>query len=258
MHTNRPTATGIPEREFRALKAFLLRSTVPLVYEFGDRIGIRGSGCLYQHRDALFFVTAGHVLAGVDPLSLGIPLRQHDSEVYTVGRGVIGLSKDDDVDVAVYRIDDEDFAMKLRQGYLVLSAENVAHVSRESDHFVVAGFPHATIDRDGNTLKPRDLTQIHTLPYTGDVIGNRGPHDLFYQLKPTAADLWGNDRELPKLPGISGGPVWQVLDSDALIWTPESCLRLVALQVSCDPRNERYMRALTWEAVNVAIERLGR
>ncbi|MBI2744826.1 MAG: hypothetical protein HYX45_04515 [Burkholderiales bacterium] len=227
-----------------------------MVYEAGNVIGIRGSGCLFQHQDDLYFVTAGHVLTNVDPRCLGIPLRQHDSEVFTVGRGVVGLSKNNDIDVGLYRIDDEDFAKQLREGYLVLSIENTGRVSANSDHFIVAGFPHATIRREGNTLKPRDLTQIHTLPYTGDVLGNRGPQDLFLQLKQTAADLWGHDREVPRLPGISGGPVWQVVNSDTLVWTPESCLRLVALQVSCDPRNEKYMRALTWEAVNAAINRL--
>lgn len=247
------TATGLLERDFRAIKHFLLRSTVPLICETESDVGIVGSGCLFDRDGHLYFVTAGHVLDGTDPEALGVPLRTKNAEVFSLGTGVVSWSRNDAFDVAAYRIDDDDASNALRAAYVILGPANTAAPSPNNNHFVVAGYPAATVERNGFDLSTRDLTQIHTSPYAGDVIGSRGEHDLFLKLKLSAHDLWGNAKAVPKLPGISGGPVWQVHQSNALIWTPESALTLVAIQVSCDPRADRYMRALRWEIVDAVL-----
>lgn len=254
---NRTTVTGIPEREFAAVKAFFLRTTVPLIYESGSTAGIQGTGCLFETADGLYFVTAGHVLEGVDPSTLGIPLRQLNSEVFTVGRGLVGWSKNEEFDVGAYRIDDEQFETKLRKGYIVLSALNLGTPTKDEGHFIVPGYPQVTVVRENGTLKPRDLTQIHTAIYDGEVIGSRTDLDLFLKLDRTAQGLWGHNFNVPDLRGISGAPVWQLVPARSEIWTPEASLRLVGIQVACDSRGEKYMRALTWPAVQAALEKLG-
>lgn len=254
--TNTQTATGIPERDFQAIKAFLVRSTVPLIYESGEATGVQGTGCLFDLKGTLFFVTAGHVLQGVDPNKLGVPIRASNGEIFTLGTGIVGWSRNDEYDVAAYRIDDAETSQSLRRSYTVLSTSNLEKPVPEDDHYIVAGYPTETITRIGRTLTPRDLTQIHTCLYNGEVLGERTLYDLFLKLDGTAQSLWGHSVTVPSIKGISGGPVWQVRESVSAIWSPESSLRLVAIQVSCDPRREQYMRALSWSVVLVALQRL--
>lgn len=248
--------TGLPERDFRAIKAFLVRSTVPLIYESEDVAGIQGSGCLFDLAGILYFVTAGHVLQGVDPHKLGVPVRQENSEVFTLGVGLVGWSRNDEFDVSAYRIDDEETTRKLRASYSILGVTNTEPPSPTDDHFIIAGYPAETVSRAGMTLTPKDLTQIHTSVYDGEVIGTRTPYDLFFKLDRKAQSLWGHPVPVPDIQGISGGPVWQVRESTSQVWTPESVLRLVAIQVSCDPKGERYMRALSWVVVQAALKKL--
>jgi hypothetical protein len=252
----RMTATGFNERDFRAIKAFLVRSTVPLIYESGDTAGVQGSGCLFDFGGCLYFVTAGHVLERVDPDKLGVPLRTHGNEVFTLGPGVVGWSRTEAFDVAAYRIDDLPTAAALRDSYAVLGSANVAPREAESHRYIVVGYPSETVVKDGKELTPSDLTQIYTVRYDGEVIGLRGAHDVFLELDRQSKNLWGNAASVPKLPGISGGPVWQVRPSTTGIWTPESVLSLVGIQVSCDPLGERYMRVLRWEMVTAALLKL--
>lgn len=254
---NRVTATGISEREFVALKAFFLSTTVPLVYESGETVGVQGTGCLFETETGLYFVTAGHVLEGVDPSKLGIPLKQADSEVFTLGEGVVAWSTSDDIDVGAYRIDDVELARQLRYAYVILTPANSGEPLPNHNHYVVTGYPRVTVALIGRTLKPKDLTQLHTGPYDGDVVGNRTPVDLFLKLDQTAQSLWGSDITVPDLRGISGGPVWQVVSNTGEIWSPETSLRLVGIQVSCDPKGEKYVRTLRWVAVQAAIDKVG-
>lgn len=254
--SDRMTATGLTERDFRAIKAFLVRSTVPLIYDSKDDAGIRGSGCLFDFGGVLYFVTAGHVLERVDPEQLGVPFRTHGSEVFTLGTGVMSWSRTEEFDVAAYRIDDVETIGALRDSYNVLGLASVAASKSEADHYIVVGYPAETVAKRGKELTPRDLTQIHTAPYIGEVVGSRGQHDIFLKLDRQSRDLWGNSAAVPKLPGISGGPVWQVHPSTTSIWTPESALSLVGIQVSCDPRGEKYMRVLRWEVVAAALRKL--
>lgn len=250
------TATGLPERDFRAIKAFLIRSTVPLIYESEDTAGIQGSGCLFDYDGFLYFVTVGHVLDGVDPHKLGVPFRILGNEVVTLGAGVVGWSRTENFDFAAYRIDDAQTIAALRESYSVLGRANVATLDPDTDHFVVAGYPKATVVRQGQELIPTDLTQVHTGRYDGEVVGARGEHDLFLKLDRHARNLWGHSVVVPNLPGISGGPVWQLHPSSSSIWTPESALDLVGIQVSTDCRGERYIRALRWEVVYSALRKL--
>jgi hypothetical protein len=255
-YRDRITATGLPERDFQAIKAFLVRSTVPLIYESDAAAGVQGSGSLFDYEGCLYFVTAGHVLERVDPHKLGVPFRAFGSEVFTLGTGLVGWSRTETFDVAAYRIDDLKTIAALRESYSILGKANVAPPEPDADHFVVVGYPASTVVRRGKEMKPGDLTQIHTTRYVGEVVGPCGEHDLFLKLDRQAQGLWGHETTIPALPGISGGPVWQVRRSTTSIWTPESALGLVGIQVSTDPRGERYMRALRWEVVAEALRKL--
>lgn len=250
------TSTGFPEREFVAVKNFLLNSTVPLIYEKDDVVGIQGTGCLFDLNGTLFFVTAGHVLEGVDPHALGVPLRKIDSTVFTLGPGIVGWSRQDEFDIAAYRIDDQGVITQLRQSYVVLGESNVKESPSNNDHYVIPGYPTATISRQDNHLKAKDLTQLYTTRYTGPVVGNRTEHHHFFKLSRTAQRLWGQTIEVPDLRGISGAPVWQVRESNTAVWTPESILHLVGIQCAVDPKAERYIRALNWEVVRLALVKL--
>ena len=250
------TSTGFPEREFVAVKNFLLNSTVPLIYEKGDVVGIQGTGCLFDLNGTLFFVTAGHVLEHVDPHALGVPLRKLDSTVFTLGPGIVGWSRQDEFDVAVYRIDDPEVITQLRQSYVVLGEANIKLGTSHNDHYVIPGYPAATISRHDSHLKAKDLTQLYTTRYTGSVVWNRKEHHHFFKLSKTAQRLWGEVIEVPDLRGISGAPVWQVREPDTSVWAPETILHLVGIQVAVDPTAELYIRVLNWEVVRVALMKL--
>lgn len=254
--SNSLTSSGLPEKEFFAVKNFLLNSTVPLIYENGDVIGVLGTGCLFDFNEALFFVTAGHVLEQIDPDALGVPLRRLDSEVFSLGPGIVGWSRQDEFDVAAYRIDDTQVVTQLRQSYTVLSEANIKHGECDNDHYIVPGYPTATVSRQDNQLKTKDLTQIYTTRYDGPVVGARTQFDHFLKLSRTAKRLWGHVIEVPDLRGISGAPVWQVCESRTSIWTPESILHLVGIQVAVDPRAEKYIRVLSWDVVRHALRKL--
>lgn len=253
---NRLTSTGFPEKEFFAIKSFLLNSTVPLIYEKDSAVGIQGTGCLFELNKTLFFVTAGHVLENVDPQALGIPLRQHNKEVFTLGPRIVGWSKQDEFDVAAYRIDDDQVVAQLRKSYTVLNAANVKPDSNTNDHYIIPGYPAETISRNGYELKAKDITQLYTTRYGGDVLGKRTEFDHFFKLRRTAQRLWGNEIEVPDLRGISGAPVWQVRTPKNSIWAPESVLHLIGIQVSCDPKAEKYVRVLDWSIVQRALMKL--
>lgn len=248
--------TGISERDYRAIREFLLQSTVPLIYESTEIVGIQGSGCFFDLDGHLFFVTAGHVLKGVDPTAFGVPLRPRGGEVFTFGVGEVGWSRDDAYDVAAYRIDDARACKSIRGSYVILGESNLSPLDADLERYVVVGYPASTVTCKGDTLTTPDLTQIHTSRYLGDVDGERGPQDFFLKLAREGLGLWGQEKPVPWLPGISGGPVWQVRSASPEIWTPESVLSLVGIQVSCDKRGERYMRALRWEVVLAALRLL--
>lgn len=250
------TATGFRKREARAIRAFLLASTVPLTYQDGDLAGVQGMGCLFDVSGVLYFVTAGHVLKGISPLKLGVPSGQADSDVLPLGSGLVGWSLQDEYDVAAYRIDDVVVAARLREAYIVLSVTNTVRQSTGVDHFIIPGYPYATAIPVGNTIKPKDITQIHTTRYEEAVVGTRSDFDLFLKLSLTAESLWHQRRDVPVLKGISGAPVWQVHESGSAVWVPESVLCLVGIQVSCDEKREKYIRALKWPVVQAALTKL--
>lgn len=249
-------SAGFPEEEFFAVKNFLLNSTVPLIYEKDDVVGIQGTGCLFDHNGSLFLVTAGHVLEGVDPHALGVPLRKLDSTVFTLGPGIVGWSRQDEFDVAAYRIDDSQVVAQLRQSYVVLTESNIKAGTSDNNHYVIPGYPAATISRHDNHLKARDLTQLYTTRYDGPVVGNRTEHHHFFKLSKTAQRLWGQVIEVPDLRGISGAPVWQVRESHTSVWAPESILHLVGIQVAVDSKAEHYIRVLNWDVVRLALVKL--
>lgn len=253
---NTLTSTGFSQKEFFAVKGFLLNSTVPLIYEKGDVVGIQGTGCLFDFNGSLFFVTAGHVLENIDPTALGVPYRRFDSTVFTLGPGVVGWSREKAFDVAAYRIDDTQVANQLRQSYAVLSEANVKPEENDIDRYVIPGFPAATISRINSHLKAKDLTQLYTAKYDGPIVGDRTEADLFFKLSKIGQRLQGQEIEVPDLRGISGAPVWQIRESQESVWAPESILHLVGIQISVDPTADRYIRVLSWDVVRQVLQKL--
>lgn len=69
--------------------------------------------------------------------------------------------------------------------------------------------------------------------------------DLFLLCDNSAETLAGARAKLPKLHGISGGPLWQLQEpAPGAAWAPNNVLRVVGLMTSY--REGEYARAKSW------------
>ena len=67
--------------------------------------------------------------------------------------------------------------------------------------------------------------------------------DLFFECQREATNLIGEPEEMIALEGISGTSVWQYTDFKGSIWSPERCVRIVAVESAC--KKEEYIRAIS-------------
>lgn len=247
------TSTGFSPEELASIERFLIASTVPLVYQKDDVLGVLGTGTFFEQDGRHYLVTAGHVFRGIDPLDLGVPeMAGKNACVWNFGDAQIHHPRDtDEYDVAVVELQDQDFIALAHAGWLFLNSSNVTSIATPSDQYLVAGYPNETVQNVSGVLTPSSLLQLYTGPYDGEENSDRGEHDLLLRYSREAGNTYGVSKATPDLGGVSGASVYAVLPCIENVWAPENILRVVGIQVSF--MHSRYVRAKSWALVSHII-----
>jgi hypothetical protein len=249
-----------------AIYEFLQRCTVPILAVFGENRWITGTGTLFEFGARHFLITAKHVLEDFDPKTdargyprltweqVGLPLNRRaggERNVWTIPKAVIHLPDDNIYDVAIVEIDAPGLVENLKKEWHFLSAPNVRIVSHGSDRFIVAGYPDKTTVKDGESLVSTFFCNL-TSRYVGslDGVNWKTPFDPSVDFLLANSDTFvspaGLSGPMPKVQGISGSSVWQILPPDVTqgVWTAESQIRVVAVETTVV--ENMFFRAKLW------------
>ncbi|WP_437996883.1 hypothetical protein WMF26_39045 [Sorangium sp. So ce185] len=158
-----------------------------------------------------------------------------ESELWTIGGGLLTSTPKDKEDVAVYRLENSSMISDvLNGGWRVLTDDDVE--TGPLSHAVVCGWPHARLRPvDGGLRATLMSYNVRAMAPPGYVAPVR-PSDIFLSW-PT-----DTDEPVPKLDGISGSPVWSRRGDE---------LRLVGVQHSV--RRDEYIRGTHWSIVDYVI-----
>lgn len=243
----------LPLHQATAFFGFLNRATVPLLQHRGQDRELFGSGTLFQTRETLILITAGHFIERLTEHG-NIAVADDEQIRYVVGRFRTWRSPDS----APYDVGFIDLTA-VRRDFDRYSPLGLQHVFRGGDvqQVFVAGFPH----EHAYPLTREFLRQPHVFPtrlYTGDpkpegVETDVDPeHHLLFDFPATGYQYvngaWA-ERAVASCQGVSGGPVWGLLPRpDGAVWSPEGAGRLIAIQSS--QVKGRFLRATRWRSVH--------
>ncbi len=238
--------TGLSLPELGTLEQFLVGCTVPLVYQSAERTGVLGTGAFFWFDGRPCLVTAGHLFQDADPNKIGVPERAgKDVAMWYLGHATIHHPRNtDEHDVAVIELLDEEFIERARSGWTFLNESNLAATDAQFENYLIAGYPDTTVTYENATLRPSALFQLYTAPYVGEVDGGRGEFDLFFRYSREAGNTYGLPKETPHLGGASGALVYGLADRPPGIWSPESVLKIVGIEVAFV--HSKYVRAKKW------------
>lgn len=248
-------STGHTQEEMRSIEQFLGSCTVPLVYQSNGRTFVHGTGTFFQLGQYRYLVTAAHIFKDIDPKDLAVPEGPTNTHIWTLGNITIHHPKEqDEFDVAVVRLEDEDFCSRIAKGWRFLGESNVAPDSLVSTDYIVAGYPTATVEHKPGCLVPQALMQLYTGPYEGPVDGNRASLDVLLRYSKTAKGVFGDMKPTPDLGGVSGASIWAVAATPDGLWAPDTMLKIVGVQVSF--KHSSYVRGKSWALVSEIIRRI--
>lgn len=242
-----------------ALDAFLASVTIPILYDHETKgTGQLGTGTLFTLGGRLFLVTAAHLFdelcpgEALDPGRLAIPSFNAD-ELRSLGPyQLIGPKESEfDFDIAVLELQDDATIKRARARWSLLTLANIAPAST-SGLFILSGFPQVREKRTAGFIGGGRLT---VLTARIDEPENAKPPvhpalDLFFAYDEEVINADTQEPiEADDLRGCSGASIWQYKEPEATAdWTPEQCLRAVAVQTSFSPIGD-YFRGKSWAAV---------
>ncbi len=224
-------------REIEPIKHLGARVTVPLAYAAGnDFPWPEGSGTLLHKNDRLFLLTAAHIFDDRDINRFWLPTDRVGGRPRPIGSAKLWRPKKrDQFDIAVVELHDEDLKDALRLSWSSVSTSSIAEASAEGTFFLF-GYPSVSLRPEGKTLRCSLITACsHRLrsfpanakpPVEDDI-------DLFFLHEEKAEDEDGEIVESPRLVGVSGGGIWEVIEHEnGGLWTAEKNLKLVGVQSS--------------------------
>lgn len=242
------------EYRSRAIYEFLLRGTVPILADLGEKKFVVGTGTLFEAAGQHFLITAKHVFEEFQPgfkrtaeslepdwEKRGVPLTRYDTgqpNVWTIAKAVIILPENDLYDVAVVPIDDSMLIQNLKREWHFISPKNIGAIRDDTIEFMVVGYPEAMTDQDGERIVSRFFCQ-KTRRYSGtlDDIAFRTPYDpsvdFLLEHAKTMLLADGKTEPMPKAQGLSGSSVWGILPKNedvGRLWSPESQMKVVAIE----------------------------
>jgi hypothetical protein len=236
--------------EMRAIEAFTIKLTVPVLYDDQDQTDQIGTGTLFSLDGRTFLVTARHLFDGKELSNFAIPDRT-TSKLRTLGSFNTFCASDESIDVAILELLDKDFVAELRQSWSMLSLENTSIASKQGI-FLLCGYPSERNTRDREAIRGQLIhvfsERISETPSSASA-PVRPDVDLFFTHHLHARDVDGQTIRTTNLRGTSGAPVWEYRrkPSTTMFWTPESSLKIVGVQVSA--KHDEFFRAVNWALV---------
>lgn len=204
----------------------LFDSTFPILQlEGNDAVSIAGTSILVRHRDAVFMVTAAHVLrdnGNANPLFLSF----REENIQLDGPALMTpLADSNDFDIAVFDLRAHPRLHALFDGYKINSLEHPDTLPPHTrSHYYIFGYPFrkATHDRKAETIKISPLDYI-TNEADDDWYVKYGANkesNLLVGYNPKNTSNSKKTKTIAPHPhGASGGPIFRALidDDDQLI-----------------------------------------
>src|SRR5262249_36743015 len=120
------------------------------------------------------------------------------------------------------------------------------------DRFLMCGYPRVLVDLKKNPFALRRPSFFLTHLYEGPKDNFEYPINelvhLMLHIQPEALHIetW-TERTVPKLNGISGCSVWCWDPTPSQVWSPQSALKIVGIEVGVDRSDRRrWIRTTRW------------
>ena len=239
----------------RAIQEFLWRCTVPLMVEIEESRTIpQGTGTLFRIDNRYFIITARHVF-DTDKSRLeclAIPIALTSKEFIRIGSATYYVPDRDFIDVAVIEITHGDTISAAAHHWDFLTLDNVK-TSLPTSSVWLTGYPEDKVEFTQRTTLSFEPVTIQT-----DLLKQVPPDakkpvyeglDLFFHYEHEAEALGKGVQPTPKLPGVSGASIWEVVGepTEGETWVPVQFMKAVAVQSAY--RHSDYIRAMSWLAV---------
>jgi len=243
--------------EAQAIEQFAFYVTVPIFLELGDSSGLLATGTLFKVGGRSFIISARHVFDEVPDLAkLAYPENPLRGHLYTLGSFTILRPTEEHIDVAAIELKSPETIERLEANWQFLSLANVAAPSRftRDGAFFVSGYPESLTKNDAGWTKGKLVTaftqRLPSAPSEAEqpVISEL---DLFFDYSRNATSVAGNQIETPKLPGVSGASIWEILPVLG-VWSPETATRVIGIQSAYV--HSKYIRGKNWWAVAKVLE----
>lgn len=250
---------------FDAIRELAAKATLPLleerVVDGQSTPHVFGTCCLFDIDGVLVLVTAKHVADDIDRLGLGVPTGVLGMEVWTLGAGQ--LTKAEDRDVVVFRVDDPESARRLRLRWVPLTLDDTWTGTVPQDVlFFLFGYPDELTVAAGDALDNPSAAYV-TSRYNRVPTGLSTPYDpaadlMLTYMEEAIEPRTGRSIRVPDLPGISGCSVWAVPDprrNQDVLWNVHTSARIVAVESSYNP-DAGWIRTRRWSIVQRLIASL--
>lgn len=226
----------LSNEELSALEEFMMLTSLPILQSVDRNAHPLATGVLIEHERRAFLATADHVLEGLEPEDLLMPLKRDGGQISQLGS--LSLARPDKAgpDIAIIELKCDDVVKQLRDGWRFLNLNMIGDASRDADH-VMAGYPSELAVVDDKAVYGTPFA-VFTEMLQECPRGAENPNpdwDLFFALDRVGHRSTGEVLETPKLQGASGGPIWEVSSGGGGLWAPERVLKLVGIQMSAKP-----------------------
>lgn len=240
----------------QAIIAFVERSIIPIIAEVHDpltnalRVGTEGTGTLFHFNDSFYIITAAHVIMPYEKKIkyLGIPLKQNNSKIVHLDSCSFFCQNDDELrdklDIGIIKLTTE-LANSLQENYRFLTYENL-EFKDVYKYVYVSGFPYKFNKLESNHLigTPFRFRSVLKLPTEEDCI--KSDQKVHLLINYPEYYYINGDKELKiksedDLHGISGCPVWTIINKQNEVWAPEKYLKIIGIQQSV--MNGKWIKA---------------
>ena len=267
---------GLDDVELRrkAVHAFILRASLPLLADAGERMAVLGTGTLFYINERYFIVTAAHILKedpddfnspGIDLTAIAYPSRLQSAAsntfhpaassalrpaaLNTLGPFEVFRPKMPfKTDVAVLELKSSSTIAVLKEGWGFLTLRNVG-TPDSCANFILAGYLF-----EGATFKAGIVTQkvlsIQTslLDYLPEVEFPEPGIDQFYYL-PENLEAGDPPQKVTSLKGLSGASIWAYVNftPSSALWDASLALQVIGVQSSA--KIGCWFRGVDWAVV---------